>query len=221
MSHGFSLTAYRIPPPSGTVRAAVLMLHGVGSNGHDLLGLAPHWSTTLPDVQFVSVDAPFRFDMAPMGFQWFSLADMSPAAIYAGILQSAPILDRFIDELLDHLAIPEDRLALCGFSQGTMMALHIAIRRKGPLAGVLGYSGVFRPAAGYLSEITATPPVMLVHGTDDEVIPYPALKASADALMAGGVPVETVTCHGLGHSIDADGIAAGQRFFEACLKAAP
>src|SRR5215469_5079921 len=129
------------PASGGAPRQLVILLHGLGADGNDLIGLAPYWAPLLPEAEFVSPDAPFPCDMAPFGRQWFSLQDRSPAAILAGVRASAPILDAFLDDALAARELAPAQLALVGFSQGTMMSLYVAPRRTAPVAGVVGYSG--------------------------------------------------------------------------------
>ncbi|HEY8189746.1 MAG TPA: phospholipase, partial [Micavibrio sp.] len=130
------------PASGGKPEKIVLMLHGVGSNGQDLIGLAPHLAQALPNVVFVSPDAPQPYDMAPFGFQWFSLQNRDPAAMLRGIEAAMPVLNRYIDGVLEEFGLRDSDLALLGFSQGTMMSLYAGPRRAGKIAGVLGYSGL-------------------------------------------------------------------------------
>jgi len=150
--------------------------------------------------------------MAPYGRQWFSLSDRRPEIIAAGVRASAPLVNRFLDEELARRDLADDALALMGFSQGTMMALHVALRRAKPCAAVLGYSGMLAGPETLAVEITARPPVLLVHGERDEVVPAGAMPLAAAALTAAGVPVQSHLRPGLGHGIDEDGIALGLDF---------
>ena len=129
------------PASGGAPKMLVILLHGVGADGNDLIGLAPHWANYLPDAEFVSPDAPFNYEQAEQGRQWFSLGDFSPATMRAGVIEAAPILNKFIDEQLVRAGLEEKQLALVGFSQGTMMALYVALRRKKKISGIVGYSG--------------------------------------------------------------------------------
>jgi phospholipase/carboxylesterase len=200
------------PLSGGKPRKLVLLLHGVGADGNDLIGLAPVWAPLLPDAEFVSPDAPFPCDMAPFGRQWFSLQDRSPAAVLAGVRASAPILDGFIDDLLAARGLTESDLALVGFSQGTMMSLYMALRRERPVAGILGFSGALVGPEALPAEMRARPRVLLVHGDADPIIPFQALAAAERALKSAHVPVETLTCPGLEHGIDEAGLRAGGKF---------
>ena len=123
MSGPFTLDGPRFGPASGgQPRSLVLLLHGVGADGNDLIGLAPYFAQALPDTAFVSPNAPYPCDMGPFGYQWFSLQDRSPPAILAGVQATAPILNAFIDAELKRHNLADDRLALLGFSQGTARA---------------------------------------------------------------------------------------------------
>jgi phospholipase/carboxylesterase len=213
-----SLTGPTQPPASGGApRQLVVLLHGVGADGSDLIGLAPYWAELLPEAEFLSPDAPFPCDMAPFGRQWFSLQDRSPAAILAGVRATAPILDAFLDDALATRGLDDGSLALVGFSQGTMMSLHVGLRRAMAPAGIVGYSGAMIGADDLPREIRARPPVLLVHGDADEVVPPRALPMAVQALEAAGVPVDSLTRPGLGHGIDEVGLRDGGAFLRRVL----
>ncbi|MGH7014758.1 MAG: alpha/beta hydrolase [Stellaceae bacterium] len=217
-AHPQHLQGLVLPPKSGKVPSSlVVLLHGVGADGNDLLGLTPYWSPTLPDTEFISPHAPFPFDMAPSGRQWFSLQDRSPASILTGVQTVGPILDHFLDELLAERGLDESRLALVGFSQGTMMSLYTGLRRAKAPACIVGYSGALTGATLLAKEIRSRPPVLLVHGEDDPVVPFSALDAAVKALAAVGVKVEALARPGLGHSIDEEGLKRGSEFLTAAL----
>ncbi len=207
----------RPPAAGGAPQQLVILLHGLGADGNDLIGLAPCWAPQLPEAEFLAPNAPFACDMAPYGYQWFSVQDRSPAAVLGGVRAAAPILDGFIDEALAERGLDDSRLALVGFSQGTMMSLFVGLRRARPLAGILGYSGRLLAPELLASELRARPPVLLVHGTDDPLVPYASLAAAESALRAAGVPVETLSCPGVGHSIDQNGLVRGGRFLTEVL----
>jgi phospholipase/carboxylesterase len=218
MQSPFALDGPRLKARSGTATSLVILLHGLGSDGNDLIGLAPYWAPQLPDTAFVSPNAPFPCDMAPYGYQWFSLLDRSPQRILAGVQAAAPILDAFITEELERHGLDESRLALVGFSQGCMMSLHVAPRRAKPVAQVLGYSGRLIGADLLKSEARSKPPVLIVHGTADQVVPFDSLAASEAGLKAAGLPVETLVRPGLGHSIDERGLAEGGKRLVAAFR---
>jgi phospholipase/carboxylesterase len=195
------------PPASGGApQLLVVLLHGVGADGEDLIGLAPYLARLLPHAAFVAPNAPWPCDMAPFGYQWFSLQDRTPAMIEAGVRATAPVLDAFLDEQLAASGLDESRLALLGFSQGTMMSLFVGLRRERAVAGIVGFSGALVAPEALAGEIRARPPVLLVHGDADEIVPFARLGAAEATLRENGVPVETLRRPGLGHGIDEDGL---------------
>jgi phospholipase/carboxylesterase len=209
------------PPASGGApRQLVILLHGLGADGNDLIGLASYWTRLLPDAEFVSPNAPFPCDMAPYGFQWFSARDQSREARLAGVRAAAPILDAFIDEALAARGLGPDRLALVGFSQGTMMSLFVGLRREAPVAGIVGFSGRLLAPELLEAELRSRPRTLLVHGTEDPLVPYRELAGAQQALEDAGVPVETLTCPGIGHSIDEAGLRRGGAFLGEVLSGA-
>ena len=207
----------RPPASGGKPRRLVILLHGLGADGNDLIGLAPYWARLLPDAEFVSPNAPFPCDMAPHGYQWFSSQDRSPQAVLGGVRAAAPILDAFIDEALEERGLGSSELALVGFSQGTMMSLFVGLRRVEPVAGIVGFSGRLLAPELLASELRSRPPILLVHGTEDPLVPYSSLEAAETTLKAAGVPVETVTSVGIGHSIDDQGLRRGGQFLKNVL----
>ena len=207
----------RRPAAGGKPLQLVILLHGLGADGNDLIGLAPYWARLLPTAEFLSPNAPFPCDMAPYGYQWFSSQDRSPEAVLGGVRAAAPILDAFIDEALAQRGLTDSDLALVGFSQGTMMSLFVGLRRPWPVAGILGFSGRLLAPELLGSELRSRPPVLLVHGTEDPLVPYSSLAAAETALETAGVPVETVTCPGIGHSIDEEGLRRGGLFLKDVL----
>jgi phospholipase/carboxylesterase len=220
MADIFALDGPRFGPTSGgKPHSLVLLLHGVGADGNDLIGLAPYFARALPDTAFVSPNGPYPCDMAPYGYQWFSLQDRTPSVILAGVQATAPILNAFIDAERDRYGLEDRQVALLGFSQGTMMSLYTASRREKPIAGVVGYSGALVGADLLAKEIRSRPPVLLIHGEADPIVPFPAMAAAAKALTAAGVKVETLARPGLPHSIDEEGIAAGTQFLQQALAA--
>ncbi len=201
-----------VPASGGPAKQLVVFLHGVGSDGTDLISLAPYFAEWLPDAEFLSPDAPFAFDMAPTGHQWFSLQDRSPQAILDGIRTAAPLLDSFLDQELAARGLTEENLALVGFSQGTMMALYVALRRSRPCAAVVGYSGLLAAPDLLPAELKVRPRTLLVHGEADDVVPHGFLPLAKSALELMGVPVLSLSCPELGHAIDDQGLVAGIRF---------
>ncbi len=190
------------PKSGGAAKQLVILLHGIGADGNDLIGLAPFYQVMLPDALFVAPNAPFPFDMAPFGYQWFSIQDMHARTRLNGVRQAAPALDAYIDTHLNRLGLSEDRLALIGFSQGAMMALHVGLRRDKALAGIISHSGMLVGESLVAGELRSRPPVLLTHGALDEVLPVQALPVAEGTLRSAGVPVEAHVMPGLGHGID-------------------
>jgi phospholipase/carboxylesterase len=207
----------RPPASGGRPKQLVILLHGLGADGNDLIGLAPYLARLLPEAEFVSPNAPFPCDMGPYGFQWFSAQDRSPAAVLAGVRAAAPILDGFISEALAERGLSDAEMALVGFSQGTMMSLFAGLRRTQPAAGILGFSGRLLAPELLASELRSRPRILLVHGTEDPLVPYASMTAAETALSEAGVPVETLTCSGIGHSIDENGLRRGGQFLKDVL----
>ncbi len=207
-----------VPPASGRPpRSMVILLHGYGSNGDDLIGLVPYWRAALPDTVFLSPNAPQPCPGAPGGFQWWALTDFSPQARAAGVRAAAPVVDAFIDAQLAAYGLTEDRLALVGFSQGTMMALHVGPRRERRLAGVVGYSGMMADPVSLADDLRSKPPVLLIHGDADPMVPVTALAHAQAALEPLGFEVATHISRGLGHSIDEAGLRLGEQFLARAL----
>ena len=204
----------RLPPrSSGPARRLVVLLHGVGADGSDLIGLAPFFAEAFPDAAFAAPDAPFPCDMAAFGRQWFSLQDRDPARLAAGMRAVEPVVRAFLRDELQRLALPASALALVGFSQGAMTALHTGLRMAEPPAAILAYSGALLSPESLVADRAATgaaaPPVLLVHGESDGVVPVAASRLAESALRAAGIPVEALYIPGLDHSIDGAGLAAG------------
>lgn len=189
----------------------VLLLHGFGSNGADLISFAPQWQQAMPDALFLAPNAPQRCMMGE-GYQWWALTELNPAAMAAGAAGAAPAIDAFIDRKLAQYGLTEDNLAIVGFSQGTMMALHVGLRRKRQVASLVGYSGMLTGASDLAHVPITRPPVLLVHGDADPIVPVSALQYARTELGRLGVPVTSHVSRGLGHSVDAAGLRLGQDF---------
>lgn len=204
------------PKSGGTPKQLVVVCHGVGADGHDVIDLGPSWAHALPDALFVAPHAPEPCDMAPGGFgrQWFSLQDRTPTVLEAGARRAAPLLEAYIRAELDRAGLPPDAVALAGFSQGAMMVLHAGLRLSPSPRGILAYSGALLDTPALAQECNGHPPVLLVHGEQDDVVPFACGPAAEASLRRVGVPVQTLWCPGLGHSIDAPGISAGALFLQ-------
>ena len=209
----------RLPPArAGKPDSLVVLLHGYGSNGDDLISLAPYWAPVLPGAAFVSPNAPEPVLGAPMGFQWFAISDLDPNRMEAGARKAAASVDAFLDRELARHGLDDSRLALVGFSQGTMLALHVGLRRKVQPAAILGFSGVLVGARSLKEEMAVKPPILLIHGDQDQMIPITAMFDSADALSAAGHGAQWHVSYGVPHSIGPDGLELGGAFLATYLK---
>jgi len=200
------------PAAGGQADSLVILLHGFGADGNDLIGLAPHFARALPNTAFISPNAPYPCEMAPMGRQWFSIQNEDPSERLIEIRQTTKILDAYIDAQISAHGIGEDRLALVGFSQGTMMSLFVAPRRTKPCVGVVGYSGRLEGRDLLGAETVSRPPIVLVHGDSDELLPIDRLEHAEAGLQDAGFEVQSHIRPGLGHGIDEVGIEIGARF---------
>jgi phospholipase/carboxylesterase len=220
-----ALDGPRLAPQSGPARQLVVFLHGYGADGNDLIEIGRAWQQLLPHAAFVSPHAPEPCGQAPVGRQWFALTFRDPNERWVGVNKAAPAVERFLEAELVRHKLPASALALVGFSQGTMMALHVGLRRAIAPAAIVGYSGLLvlppeldNPEA-FAAEIKARPPILLVHGDRDDLIPAQALFQAAQGLAALDIPVEWHLSAGIGHGIDAEGLRQGGEFLARQFKA--
>ena len=211
-----ALTTDRREPLSGEMRSAVIFLHGYGANGADLMGLADPLAEHMPDTLFLAPDAPEACAGSPMGYQWFPIPwiDGSPEeAAHEGMLRAADDLNAFPDGVMvDDDLLPE-QVMLFGFSQGTMMSLHVAPRREDPVAGIVAFSGRLNAPELLADEVVSRPPVLLIHGDQDDVVPPQSLPAAAEALQgAGWKEVYAHIMKGTAHGIAPDGLSVALAF---------
>jgi phospholipase/carboxylesterase len=216
----------RLAPKEGPARELVVFVHGYGADGNDLIEIGRAWRELLPRAAFVSPHAPRACGQAPMGREWFPLTFRSPTERWDGCNMAAPSLDAFLDAELARHQLPPAALALVGFSQGTMMSLHVGLRRAVPPAAIVGYSGMLilegdTDVEGYKPRIRSRPPLLLIHGDRDELIPVDALHHSTQALAALEVPVEWHISAGIGHGIDPEGLRQGGDFLARRFRASP
>ncbi len=222
MTTAFDLDGPRYGPASGQApKQLVVLLHGLGADGNDLISLAPYFAQVLPEAAFVSPHAPFPCDMAPFGRQWFSLQERTLETMLGGVRMAAPVLDGFLDAELEKAGLTAEGLALVGFSQGTMMALHVGLRREAGPGAIVGFSGALLAPELLPEEIASRPPVLLVHGAADEVVPAQSLPAAVAALEANQVPVTQELRPGLGHSIDERGLQLAMGFLAEAFATVP
>lgn len=199
----------------GQARSVVIFVHGYGADGADLLGLADPLAPHLPDTAFYAPNAPERCAGNPFGYQWFPipwLDGSSEALAQAGMLAASNDLNAFIDQVLTDEGLAPEALALVGFSQGTMMSLQVAPRRPEPIAALVGFSGRLLNPAGLAESTISRPPVLLIHGDADEMVPVASLSEAADALTAAGFETYAHVSKGIGHGIAPDGLSLALGF---------
>jgi phospholipase/carboxylesterase len=202
-----ALSGPTLAPISGAATHLVVLVHGYGADGQDLIGLAPHWQKLLPTAAFAAPNAPMRVPGSP-GYQWFPISRIDPHEMQKGVEAAGPALDAYLDGELARLGLPPERLALVGFSQGTMLSLHLGLRRKVRPAAIVGFSGLLPgvPPAGEM------PPILLTHGDSDTVIPPQAMFLAAAQLGLAGARVQWHLAPGMGHGIDPEGMAMAGQF---------
>ena len=196
------------PASKATPKQLVVLCHGLGADGHDLIDLAPTWSHAVPDALFVSVDAPYPHESG-FGRQWWSVEDRTPAVMEAGARRAAGFLDAFIDAELARLGLPAEAYALMGFSQGAMTVLFTGLRRATAPRAILAFSGALVAPETLAAELANRAPVLIVHGEADDVVPVHRSRDAETALRAANVPVEAVYVPRLGHGIDDTGLSMG------------
>jgi len=210
-------------PAAGKTSQLVVFLHGYGADGNDLIELGRQWRGLMPEAAFVSPHAPERSPAAPMGRQWFALSNRPPDDAaggderWKGAVKARDGIDAFLDAELARLGLDDSKLALVGFSQGAMMALHVGLRRPRAPAAILGFSGLLI-GPERLSEATARdahgapPPILLIHGDQDPLIPFEAMFMAAEALAQASIPTQWHLSLGIGHGIDGEGLRQGGLF---------
>ncbi len=208
------LSGPAVPPRKGNARQLVVLLHGWGANGNDLIGLAGPLQTTLPQARIASPDAPDPCEQNPAGRQWYSLMERRPERAREGIDRASDMINAWVDSELERLGFDERALAFLGFSQGCMMALHVALRRRRPIAAVAGFSGMLIEEESLGREIVSRPPVFLCHGDADEVVPFAMLHSAVDTLGRHDVPVQWHVCQGIGHGIDPESLGFAALFLK-------
>jgi phospholipase/carboxylesterase len=200
------------PAGGGKPKKLVILLHGYGADGNDLIGLAEPLAPLMPDVVFHAPNAPYPCEGNPFGYQWFGISRLDPHLMLAGVRGAAPFVEAFLDKLLAEYGLSEADTALVGFSQGTMMSLHVGLRRAKKLAGIVGFSGLLPGIDTLADEIKSKPPVLLIHGDADPMVPFEMMDRAETALKAVGVKVSSYAAKGVGHSIDGHGLEKCARF---------
>lgn len=216
-----TLTGPRKDAKSGNADSLVIFLHGYGSDGNDLIGIGDTLAEHLPNTTFLSPNAPQRCANNPMGYQWSPipwLDGSTEEASKQGQDESIKLLNEWLDEVEVNEGIKPDRTIIFGFSQGTMMALHVGPRRKNSLAGIVGFSGRLLFPELLSDELQTKPPVLLVHGDSDDMVPPAALPEAADALTKAGFEVYTHISKNTGHGIAPDGLGMALQFINMKLE---
>jgi phospholipase/carboxylesterase len=203
------LSGPSLPPVQGPATHLVVLVHGYGADGQDLIGLASHWQDLLPTTAFAAPNAPARVPGSP-GYQWFPISRIDPHEMRKGTDVAGPLLEEYLNTELAGLGLGPERLALVGFSQGTMMSLHVGLRRKVPPAAIVGFSGLLAGAPPVPDG--DIPPILLTHGDSDTVIPPQAMFLAATQLGLAGACVQWHLARGMGHGIDPDGLALAGQF---------
>lgn len=199
-----------LPHSGRKAKSLIVFLHGYGSNGDDLISLAPYWSKTMPDTEFLAPNGPDVCESFSFGYQWFGLREFTPSYVRTGLDAARSVLRKYFLEILAQRSLTPKDLAIVGFSQGGMVALDMAFALK-DLRGAICYSGGFYPFPG-MSLPEPQPEVLLVHGDADTCVPYDAFLDAQRDLKTLGLHPQTLTCPGLGHSINEEGLKAGGMF---------
>ena len=222
------LNGPQIEASRGRAGSLVVFLHGYGADGNDLIEIGRQWRALLPDAAFASPHAPERCLASPTGRQWFQLSNRPPTdpegatERWNGVVAARGSIDAFLDAELARHGLDESKLALVGFSQGSMMAMHVGLRRRLAPAAIVGYSGML-VGDDKLSDATARdargapPPVLLIHGDQDPLIPIEAMFLAAEALAGDGIPAQWHISFGVGHGIDGGGLHHGGQFVARAL----
>jgi phospholipase/carboxylesterase len=212
-----TLTGPSLAPARGPATHLVVLVHGYGADGQDLIGLADHWKALLATVAFAAPNAPTRIPGGP-GFQWFPISRIDPHEMLKGVEAAGPALDDYLDAELARLGLPPERLALAGFSQGTMLSLHVGLRRKVRPAAIVGFSGLLAGSPPTSESGADIPPILLTHGDSDQVIPPQAMFLAASQLGLAGAAVQWHLARGMGHGIDPDGLAMAGQFLNLAFR---
>jgi phospholipase/carboxylesterase len=218
MYKGNFLNGPELTALSGNTRQLIIFMHGLGSDGTDLIELAPIMQAVLPDAHFISPNAVEPYDMAPFGYQWFSVQDRTPEILYAELERIRPRVTDFIINKLDHFRLLPQNLALVGFSQGTMTAMHMALRLEEQIGCIVGFSGALIAPKMLNRDIKSKPPICLIHGVEDEVVDISQMYNAEAELKEQALDVETLTIPNLNHSIDSTGLTKAINFLKDHLK---
>lgn len=199
----------------------VVLLHGPGADGQSIINQALNWAPTMPKAEFLAAEAPFLQDRDGSGKVWFDMTDLSAERMGAGVRAAAPMLDAFLNEVLAERRLPDSHLALVGFSQGAMLALHVGVRRPKQLGAIVAFSGAVYDSDSLAGEIKSRPPVLMIHGEADPIVPFASMIASKELLKTNGIAAKSMRRPGVGHEMDDDGIIAAGDFLTATVISKP
>ena len=208
------------PAKSGNADSLIIFLHGYGADGADLLSLSTPLSQHLPNTAFAAPDAPDRSTMNPMGFEWFPIPwidGSSEEEAKEGLLSSSAMLNDWLVRIGREFNLSSERIVLIGFSQGTMMALHVGPRSESKFAGIVGFSGRLLEPEALANEVKSRPPILLIHGDMDDVVPASSMPQAAEALDKAGFKVGTYVAEGTAHGISPDGLSVALGFIHDLL----
>jgi phospholipase/carboxylesterase len=205
--------------PKGKITSAVIFLHGLGSNGRDLLSIGEIISPSLPGTAFIAPNAPFETSFSAGGYQWFEYWGRTPFQIADDIAHTSPLIVELVESVAARFNIPHSKIVLCGFSQGTMMALYTGLRQIEGLGGIIGFSGIMMtPETLAFEKLKVMPPVLLVHGLQDAVVPAMASQQAQMVIKSLGGEAKYIQRPYLAHSIDQEGINAATKFCQDIFK---
>jgi phospholipase/carboxylesterase len=199
----------------------VVLLHGPGADGQSIINQALNWAPTMPKAEFLAAESPFLCSGDGSGGVWFDMADMSADRMSGGLRAATPMLDAFLNEVLAERRLPDSHLALVGFSQGAMLALHVGLRRQKPVGAIVAFSAAIYDTENLAREIKSRPPVLMIHGEADPVVPFATMIASKELLKANGVPAKSMRRQRVGHEMDDDGVIAAGDFLTATVVSKP
>ncbi|GGA35382.1 alpha/beta hydrolase [Pelagibacterium lentulum] len=206
------LSGPMLPPATGAAKSLVVLLHGYGSDGNDLIALGQYWRSALPDTLFVAPNAHEICTMNPAGYQWFALDLDRAISRITGSQTARPVINEFLENLWAQTGLGPADTVLVGFSQGAMMAIDTGLRLPTPLKGIVAFSGMLIGPETLASEIKSRPPVLMIHGDADEVVPVLGSESGVPALIDLGIEAKLHISQGAGHTIAQDGLDAATQF---------
>jgi phospholipase/carboxylesterase len=209
-----NLSGPMLGPKEGEAKRVVVLLHGYGSDGNDLIALGSYWQPILPDALFVAPNAPHVCDINPMGYQWFPLEMDRAISRLTGGETARPVIKSFLEDVWRQTGFGPGQTILGGFSQGAMMALDVGLRLEEPLAGIVAFSGGVISPDEIGDHIKSKPPVCLIHGAEDDVVPVSMSVRGGEALKKAGVDVQVHVSPATGHSIAQDGLEVAGAFLQ-------